>query len=147
MSTIAILRAGTIRHYRRERDPRQPIGDCYWGLLTLRKDRRNFNNSRRSVVFSRDEALPVVRTVAAVHAAQRGRCPVGEAPGAVPKEVSRGYAPFLSCRARLVRRRCVHGHEEERYPAGIRHVVARLGGDHDEGACRGFVLSVADADV
>src|SRR6266446_1921667 len=52
----------------------------------------------------------------------------------------------LSCRARSVRRRCVHGHEEERYPAGIRHVVARPGGDHDEGPCRGLVLRLADAD-
>src|SRR6266511_1099718 len=27
MNTMLILRAGTITHYRRERDPRQPIGD------------------------------------------------------------------------------------------------------------------------
>src|SRR5712692_1385602 len=95
------------------------------------KDRAAVADDPR-VLRHRDDHRLLVPGALDNHAAQRGRVPVGEAPGPVPKEVSPGYTPFVSCRARSVRRRCVHGHEEERYPAGIRHVVARPGGDHDD---------------
>src|SRR2546428_267124 len=45
-----------------------------------------------------------------------------------------------------VGRRSVDGHEEERPAAGILHVVAGVGGNHDEDPRRRLVLSVADAD-